>query len=194
MRTRFRTHSLNFVLFPHKAGTARDVSFLIDFLPAYLFPSGERTVSHWMTVGISLGGHSTWYTLKNDPRVKVGVPIIGCPDYLALVPARAAKSGINFEPPYMPESLLQLIQRDDVAASPHDASVSPSSNPFYGKKILVLSGGKDKLVPWTASKNFVEELYVGENGTKRVVVMDDVGHECVPKMVDEVAAFIWNEV
>jgi predicted esterase len=109
------------------------------------------------------------------------------------MPARAALFGIKFEPPHMPQSLLQLIQRDDVAASPHDAAANPSSNPFYGKKILVLAGAKDKLVPWSASKNFVEKLHVGENGTKKVVVLAERGHECAPEMIDDAAAFIWNE-
>ena len=47
------------------AGTANDVSFLIDFLPAYLYPNDERTVVRWGVAGVSLGGHSTWITLKN---------------------------------------------------------------------------------------------------------------------------------
>ena len=47
------------------AGTAQDVSFLIDFLSSYLFPNDERTISQWLVTGISLGGHSTWITLKN---------------------------------------------------------------------------------------------------------------------------------
>lgn len=47
------------------AGTAQDVSFLIDFLPAYLFPNDERTVSQWLVSGISLGGHASWITLRN---------------------------------------------------------------------------------------------------------------------------------
>ena len=45
------------------AGTANDVSFLIDYLPAYLFPLGERTVDRWGVAGISLGGHSAWILL-----------------------------------------------------------------------------------------------------------------------------------
>lgn len=49
------------------AGTASDVSFLIDFLPAYLFPFDERHVEAWMLSGISLGGHATWIVLKNGP-------------------------------------------------------------------------------------------------------------------------------
>lgn len=47
------------------AGAAHDVSFLIDFLPAYLFPSGERTIDMWAVAGVSLGGHSTWHCLKD---------------------------------------------------------------------------------------------------------------------------------
>ena len=47
------------------AGTARDVSFLIDFLPSYVFPRDERTIVEWVVAGISLGGHSTWIALKN---------------------------------------------------------------------------------------------------------------------------------
>lgn len=47
------------------AGTARDVSFLIDFLPAYLYPDGERQIKQWGVIGVSLGGHSTWIALKD---------------------------------------------------------------------------------------------------------------------------------
>ncbi|TFY83029.1 hypothetical protein EWM64_g985 [Hericium alpestre] len=48
-----------------QTGTARDVSFVIDFLPAYLFPNDERTVAEWVVSGISLGGHSTWLVLAH---------------------------------------------------------------------------------------------------------------------------------
>lgn len=46
------------------AGTARDVSFVIDFLPSYLFPHDESKIESWGVVGISLGGHSTWIVLS----------------------------------------------------------------------------------------------------------------------------------
>lgn len=39
-----------------QTGTARDVSFLIDFLPAYLFPNGEKHVEEFFVTGVSLGG------------------------------------------------------------------------------------------------------------------------------------------
>jgi hypothetical protein len=161
-----------------------------------------------MVAGISLGGHSTWIALKNgkfcelscskthvqclDPRITLGVPIIGCPDYLTLISDRAEKAGLNFEPPYMPKSLLELIRRDDPVASLYKSS-DPASNPFFGKKILVLSGAKDTLVPWSASKDFVEGLEVGEKGTKKVDVVPDAAHECTPEMVSTMSEFIWEE-
>ncbi len=47
------------------AGTSHDVSHLIDFLPSYLFPNGERTIAQFVCVGKSMGGHSTWLVLRN---------------------------------------------------------------------------------------------------------------------------------
>lgn len=133
------------------------------------------------------------YSIRSlDPRLTLGVPIIGCPDYLTLVAERAQKSGVQFEPPYMPTSLLNFIHKEDPVASRYDAT-SSSENPFFGKKILVLCGGKDQLVPWSASKQFVEGLHVGDKGAKKVVVVPEAGHECHPVMVATMAEFIWNE-
>ncbi|PCH42540.1 alpha/beta-hydrolase [Wolfiporia cocos MD-104 SS10] len=172
-------------------GTARDVSFLIDFLPSFLYPSGERTISQWLIGGISLGGHATWYALRNEPRIKLGVPIIGCPDYVTLLKERAEKNGIPWEPPYIPKSLLDLIQSQDAASAPYRAT--DVSNPFLGKKILVLSGADDPLVPWTASKEFVDNLSVGKDGIKEVILAPGVGHKCTPEMVEAMSKFIWEQ-
>jgi hypothetical protein len=49
---------------PLIVGTARDVSYLIDFLPSFLYPNGERTIVEWGVGGISLGGHTTWIALR----------------------------------------------------------------------------------------------------------------------------------
>ncbi|KZT73578.1 alpha/beta-hydrolase [Daedalea quercina L-15889] len=173
------------------AGTSRDVSFLIDFLPSYLYPSGERTISQWFVGGISLGGHATWYTLRHEPRVKLGIPVIGCPDYLALMSKRAALNGIPFEPPYIPKTFLSVVAQQDPSTALYKAA--DSSNPFYGKKVLVLSGGSDKLVPWTASKEFVDNLNVGPAGIKEVVVAPGVGHECTKDMVRAMSKFLWEQ-
>ncbi|OCH94879.1 alpha/beta-hydrolase [Obba rivulosa] len=172
-------------------GTSRDVSYLIDFLPAYLFPSGERQITQWLVGGISLGGHASWLTLRTEPRVKLGIPIIGCPDYLALMTDRAIKNGLTTGAPHFPDALLAVIKKDDPASAPYTSK--EADNPFLGKKILVLSGADDKLVPWAASEKFVESLELGESGVKKVVLAPGVGHECTPDMVKEMTKFIWEE-
>ncbi|TFK47756.1 hypothetical protein OE88DRAFT_1635843 [Heliocybe sulcata] len=176
-----------------QTGTAGDVSFLIDFLPAYIFPHGERTVMAWAVAGISLGGHATWIALKNDKRLSTGIPIIGCPDYLALMRNRAVLTSTPFEPPQVPATLLRLIQSQDPASTAYTAS-SPAENPYYGKKILVLSGQEDKLVPWTASNKFVGALVVGESGKKEVFLQPGAGHECTKEMLGKMVEFLAAEV
>ncbi|KAI1786769.1 Alpha/Beta hydrolase protein [Ganoderma leucocontextum] len=175
-----------------QTGASSDVSFLIDFLPSYLFPNEERIISQWLISGISLGGHSTWIILKDEPRIRLGIPIIGCPDYLALMSSRAEESGVPIEPPYFPKSFLEYLKRHDPANVPYAAS--DKTNPFRGKKILVLSGKEDMLVPWTASQAFVEKLNVGEEegGIKQVFVEPGIGHACSPAMVKEAVRFLWD--
>ncbi|KAJ8488091.1 hypothetical protein ONZ51_g3788 [Trametes cubensis] len=174
-----------------QTGTAQDVSYLIDFLPSYLFPNDERTISQFLCVGKSLGGHATWIVLRNEPRIKIAVPIIACPDYLALMSRRAKWHKLPVGPPYFPKALLDLIHRADPAAAPY--TTPDASNPFLGKKILVLSGQDDKKVPWaTAAKDFVENLNVGKHGVKEVIVEPGVGHEFSPAMVKECARFVWQ--
>ncbi|KAF8313515.1 Alpha/Beta hydrolase protein [Cantharellus anzutake] len=168
-----------------QTGTAKDVSFLIDFLPSYLFPNGEREIDRWGVAGISLGGHSTWICLKNDPRVTIGIPIIGCPSFLTLMRTRAAQYRLS-GPPTFPDSLVSYIEHND----PSSTEPNPSLNPFLGKKILILSGGADSLVPWEASKAFIEKLDLGENGVKTVFLEDGAGHQCTREMVKRLGEFM----
>ena len=104
---------------------------------------------------------------------------------------RALKNGLTTGVPHFPDALLAVIARDDPARSSY-TSAGPE-NPFLGKKVLVLSGGDDKLVPWAASQTFVDALEVGPQGVKKVVVAPGVGHECTPEMVREMAQFVWEE-
>lgn len=39
-------------------------SYIIDFLPTFLFPNGERNMTRWIAAGRSMGGHSTWHVLS----------------------------------------------------------------------------------------------------------------------------------
>ena len=38
------------------AGSTQDLTLIVDFLAAYLFPSGERHIEEFMASGMSLGG------------------------------------------------------------------------------------------------------------------------------------------
>ena len=123
-----------------------------------------------------------------EPRLSVGISIVGCPDYLALMHDRAKASGLQFGPPTLPDSLLGLIKRESPVSTP-----ATGRNPFFGKKILVLAGGKDELVPWAFSESFVERIEVGEQGVKKVVVYPDVGHAFTATMQEDVVDFVWEE-
>ena len=127
-------------------------------------------------------------TLAQEPRLSVGVPIIGCPDYLALMNDRAKGCGLQFGPPILPDSLLEVINRESPVSTP-----ATGGGRFAGKKILVLAGGKDELVPWAFSESFVEQIEVGKEGVKNVVVYPDVGHAFTATMEEDVVDFVWEE-
>jgi len=174
-----------------QVGTARDISYLMDFLPSYLYPAGEKVISQWIMSGISLGGNSGWIALAHDPRVKIGVFLIGCPDYTTLIAHIAKRSDIKLIPPIMPDILHEAIKRNDPPFTPYQAS--DFTNPFYGKRILALFGGADQLLPWSISKNFFEKLNVGEHGFKEAIIYPGVGHECTREMVEKLVEFVWDE-
>lgn len=48
-----------------QVGTSQDVSFLITFLPAFLFPEGKMRIENVVVAGVSLGGHETYLCLSN---------------------------------------------------------------------------------------------------------------------------------
>lgn len=162
-------------------GTASDVSLTIDYLETFLYPKGDHTLTQFLCAGISLGGHSTWLVLSHEPRVQAGCPIIGCPDFLTLVTGRAeALGGMTKE--MMPDSLRATIKRLD----PKTANMS-------GKRILILSGKKDKLVPFDKGAAFVEELKAVA-GSVQVEIYDGVGHRCTEAMIEELSKFVSREM
>lgn len=101
-------------------GTSADVSFLIDFLPAYLFPHDDRQITSWCITGKSMGGHCVYHILKDDPRVNVGVSMIGMPDFTRLLEFRTKQAFVRNGPPYVPTSLRALVKQRDPANAPYD--------------------------------------------------------------------------
>lgn len=175
-------------------GTAQDVSFLVDFLPSYLFPHDERRVVNFAVTGKSLGGHSVWHVLANCDQIKIGVPFISCPDMKRLLAQRAPKSFVSNGPPYIPASLSSLISRIDPASLPYNIS-DPSRNPFWGKRICICNGQEDRLVPWSCAEGFVQGLIVGppniQRNNFRVVLQEGIGHEVTEQMIEEAGHWIF---
>lgn len=109
-------------------------------------------------------------------------------------------------PPTFPNSLIAYIAKTSPTPPLTGATIAAELqttysytdldariNPFIGKKILVLSGGADRLVPWTTSEKFVHALQVGPNGRKEVFVQEGIGHDCTEEMMGKLAEFVWQE-
>lgn len=173
-------------------GTAQDVSQLISHLPAYL---PFRPINH-ICGGVSLGGHATWHCVLHDSRISAGFVIIGCCDYVKVMTDRAIRGKLasctSTDPPGkeflgskdFPPSLLEAVRQRDPAGillgeleDPSAHTREPSEGEkarlrpilkekLAGKKLLVLSGGKDRLVPYAMSSPLLEwlKLALDKNG------------------------------
>jgi len=179
----------------------KDVSFLIDILPAYIFPHDERIIGEWVLAGFSLGGHATWIALRQEPRIRIGIPICGCPDYLALLGHHAKRVGIPMSPPYLPLSLHALIRAHaattttttTTAGRPVGLGDPAPASVYNGKRLLVLSGADDSIVPWEVARVGVEALDVGRTGRKEVVLVRGAKHELTNEMREVLFRFFWEE-
>jgi hypothetical protein len=154
-----------------------------------------------MLVGLCFEMVSVFLSLKSnrcllqcgrraEPRVKIGIPIIGCADYLKMIQQRADKYQVKLAPPLFPDHMRTLIAQFDPASAPHTASAE--GNPFLGKKILALSGGKDPLVPFDPMREFWDGLDVGSDGTKQVIIEPETAHAYTDTMASELSKFLWE--
>ncbi|GAD92153.1 conserved hypothetical protein [Paecilomyces variotii No. 5] len=217
-------------------GTARDTSLLLDYLPSYVFPKSDRTITTNLVLGVSLGGHAAWSCILHEPRITSGVVIIGCPDYVNLMADRARLSKLpswtGSDPQgsqflgseHFPHSLLDTVRNYDLASlllnhMRSDAKDKPLhddpipepceeektvlrpllTSSLAGKRILNLSGGADKLVPYKRGEAILTWLKktVGPGGwfTDGGVHFEDIivetaGHEVTPGMVQEASRFV----
>ena len=173
-------------MFSTYVGTANDLSLLITQVEHYL----PFKINDHICGGLSLGGHATWVVLMKEPRVRAGMVVVGCPDYVRLMTDRAIRSKVpstmNTDPPGLeflgssdfPQSLVAAVEEYDPAGillseldvyGKDDHLHAPSENEvkklkpilertLAGKKIICLSGGKDRLVPYQQGEVFLSWL------------------------------------
>ncbi|EON63224.1 hypothetical protein W97_02451 [Coniosporium apollinis CBS 100218] len=204
-------------------GTAVDTSHLLSYLPAYL--PLHLTVTTHLALGISLGGHSVWHCLLSDPRITTGVVVIGCPDYTRLMQHRAEKSRLHSwtssSPPGsrfigsadFPPALVESVGQFDPAGL-----LLPLPNPNHtqdgdrdtalkqtllrerlgGKRLLNMSGGADKLVPYSCGVTFLDYLKneISRTGCCELedIVFDGAGHEMTAAMAEKAVAFVCDSL
>lgn len=182
-------------------GTQVDLSMIISYLPVYIFPTHHSlyTLTQNLVAGVSLGGHSAYLAILHEPRITAAVAVIGCPDYVRLMQYRAEKSRLEcgteglFRSKEFPENLLDVVSDIDPAAIGVDEILKRGL--LNGKKILTLSGGADKLVPYICVEPFLKGLKEAySTGTLKGELIDvvypGIGHECTPEMVVELSKFV----
>ena len=154
-------------------GTSKDISLIIDFLPAAL---GITTNKIGMS-GVSLGGHCTLITMANDPRIAVGVPFIGSGDRKLQMKVRAEQNGSNgveFENNFCP-LLNELMKQYDPIYKP---------DVFKDRPLCMINGGADKVVdstPNTQLKVLLDEIYT-DSDRLCLSIYKGVGHTVTPNM------------
>jgi hypothetical protein len=98
-------------------------------------------------------------SLSTEPRLTLGIPIIASPDVLTLLSHRAqhllpplGPLPLPLSPPILPASLLSLIKRLD--------PVNQDRKTWEDKRLLVLSGADDTLVPFVGggTESFLDWL------------------------------------
>ncbi|KAI5861175.1 hypothetical protein GGS23DRAFT_156981 [Durotheca rogersii] len=189
-------------------------------------PQQRRHIDHHLVLGVSLGGHSAWQLLFTDPRVTAGVMVIGCPDCMNLLQDRARLSRLQtysaedsgasfFGSRDFPGVLVGACRKydpkgmlfgtgeipEELTAAEKDRLRTLVSDKIGGKRLQVLSGGKDKLVPYRAGQNFMKfladaagtwlkhaDIYLEDN------VYPDAAHEFTVEMRDAATRFVLETV
>jgi len=204
-------------------GTVVDTSLLIDHIGSYiLLDENDPSIDQHLALGVSLGGHAAWQCLFGEPRITAAVVIIGCPDYMFLISDRArlsklASHGANFHgSKHFPKALVQSVEKVDpkgILFGTSEVILSPSESQrsqlrrimdqkIKNKRVLVCSGGEDKLVPYRCSEPFMKFLknaagdkrgegwYKDGNVYVEDVVYPGAGHEYTDAMKVDSVRFI----
>ncbi|CAI6097634.1 unnamed protein product [Clonostachys chloroleuca] len=193
-------------------GARADMSGLMDVVAGYL---GRENVDGHVVLGWSLGGHAAWQAWLGEERVDAAVSVIGSPDFMGLMGGRAAGSKLDCGAQFLgsrffPRDLVAVCKANDPKGFLFSDSPLPQlplseaersrlsalvdSRGLRSKKLLLLSGGDDQLVPHKFTAPFVKVL--AEVGGLQVDdrVFDGVGHWFSAEMVEQAVEFLVKAV
>jgi dienelactone hydrolase len=163
-------------MYSYLIGTSQDISFILDLLPARLgLPVNKVGVA-----GISLGGHSAILSMTNESRISAGAAIMGSGDFYTLMRRRWKNYGYEeaeFDGFY-DKHLSSLVDKYDPIRN-----VSKLSD----RRLLLLNGTSDDLVPIECNRNFIEEAgkQFGPNNLVELHEYQGAKHALNFKMWDE---------
>jgi hypothetical protein len=120
--------------------------------------------------------------LTADERIKWGCDFIGCPSMVNHFENRLTESKLSIGPPWLPRSLVRVLERDDPGMILRSTREVPPA--LKTKSILVLHGTDDPIVPWKVSADFMSHL-VQQSDLVQVKLYAGVGHETTPEMIDD---------
>ncbi|KAG6259064.1 hypothetical protein E4U24_008228 [Claviceps purpurea] len=200
-------------------GGAATMSLLMGLVGFYTGRTAE--IDAHVCLGWSLGGHTAWWSLFGEPRLDGAVVVVGCADYISLMTERHKESPLPTPSPflgsvYFPSDLVTEIQKVDPKARLFGATAAPPPSPplpaseqgrlrdlldakVRGKKVLVCSGGDDKLVPYARSAPLLAVLkdavrpggwYEDGGFVLEDRVYEGVGHKFSEDMVRDSVKFL----
>ncbi len=154
-------------------GTARDISHIIDFLPATLGFNPKKIG----VMGFSLGAHASLVAAVIDEHVDFVIPICGTPDRKSMLKNRFVEKGGTEEEfeQSLPLGMNQNFQKYDAV---HNL------DKLANRSVFLISGGDDFIVPATTNKCLLEhvEQQFGKRDNFILKIYPEAKHEITKAM------------
>ena len=158
-------------------GIVVDIKTVTRYLESYV--DGIFVPTQFIAAGVSLGGHAIWSLLAEEPRIATAIIIIGSPNLtdMLLERLRQHTNSDSQGTREWPRSIEKLYQARDERVGQ-----------ITGKKILILNGAVDNLVPSKFTRPWVEK-YATKNDVAFLEIEEN-GHWLSSNMVDTISDWI----
>ncbi|KAB8223731.1 Alpha/Beta hydrolase protein [Aspergillus novoparasiticus] len=159
-------------------GNIFDIQTVMKYLSVYT--EGLFTPTEFVMSGLSLGGHTAWDILSKVQGIKAAIIIVGSPNLTDLLIERldnAADSEKGTDSTKWTESISLMYRGRD-----------RSLGNIHGKRILILNGALDAVVPSKFTLPWIEK-----NGSRNDVsfnVFENTGHWLSLEMMDTIVEWV----